>query len=63
MTDAAPVGFTTAELIREAEREIALRVNVYAGRVKAGKMKEAAATRQIALMKAIADRLRAEQNA
>jgi hypothetical protein len=59
MTDAPPVDFTLAELIREAEREIALRVNVYKNRVEAGKMKEATAARQIALMKAIADRLRA----
>jgi hypothetical protein len=55
----AAEGFTLAELVREAEREIALRVNVYRGRVEAGKMKEATATRQIALMRAIAERLRA----
>jgi hypothetical protein len=53
-------GFTLAELVREAEREIALRVNVYRGRVRDGKMREEAATRQIAMMRAIADRLRAE---
>jgi hypothetical protein len=53
-------GFTLAELIREADREVALRVNVYRGRVRDGKMREEAATRQIALMRAIAERLRAE---
>jgi hypothetical protein len=57
---AAPTGFTTAELIRECEREIALRRNVYRSRVEAGKMKQTVADRQIALMVAIADRLRAE---
>jgi hypothetical protein len=56
----AAEGFTLPELVREAEREIALRVNVYRGRVEAGKMKEATATRQIALMRAIAERLRAD---
>jgi hypothetical protein len=61
MTDAPNVeGFTLAELIREADREVALRVNVYRGRVRDGKMREEAATRQIALMHAIAERLRAE---
>jgi hypothetical protein len=52
--------FTLADLIREAEREVVLRQTVYKNRVEAGKMKEATATRQIALMRAIAERLRAE---
>jgi hypothetical protein len=52
--------FTLAELIREAEREVVLRQTVYKNRVEAGKMKEATATRQIAMMVEIARRLRAE---
>jgi hypothetical protein len=54
-----PIGFTIGDLIKEAEREVALRVNVYRTRVEGGKMKQAVADRQIAMMRAIADRLRA----
>jgi hypothetical protein len=53
--------FTLAELAREAEREVIMRENVYANRVSAGKMKAQIAARRIAMMRAIAERLRAEE--
>jgi hypothetical protein len=55
--------FTLAELAREAQRELVLRQSVYPTRVAAGKMKPEAAKRAIALMRAIARRLRTEADA
>jgi hypothetical protein len=57
MTDEAQI-FTAAELAREAERETALRVNVYGQRVAAGKMTKNEAARRIGMMREIARRLR-----
>ena len=55
--------FTLAELAREAEREVILREAVYPNRIAVGKMRREQAERQIALMRAIARRLRAEEEA
>lgn len=55
--------FTLAELAREAEREVVLRQAVYPTRIAAGKMRRDHAERQIAMMREIARRLRAEADA
>ena len=55
--------FTLAELAREAEREVVLRKAVYPTRITAGKMRREHAERQIAMMRAIARRLRVEADA
>jgi hypothetical protein len=46
-----------AELIGEADRELALRRQYYWSRVRAGRMRQADADRRIALMEAIVKRL------
>lgn len=48
-------GITHYDKMMEAQRELDLRRRVYARRVDEGKMTEAAASRQIALMQAIVD--------
>ena len=64
MTDAPDVErFTLAELAREAQREVVLRQAVYPTRIAAGKMRREHAERQIAMMRAIARRLRTEADA
>lgn len=51
--------FTLEEQLRGVEREIGLRESVYPRRVAAGKMTQSKADREIALMRAIADTVRA----
>jgi hypothetical protein len=46
---------TAAEKAKEARREVAMRRRVYPGWVGGGKLSQAAADRQIAIMQAIAD--------
>ena len=46
--------FTYRELMREAQREAGLRRFVYPKRVEGGKLTQSAATRQIAMMEAMA---------
>jgi hypothetical protein len=55
--------FTADELAREAEREVVLRQAVYPTRIAAGKMRREHAERQIAMMREIGRRLRAEAEA
>lgn len=50
--------FTARELEREARREVGQREHVYKRLVEAGKLTQQKADRQIALMRAIADRLK-----
>jgi hypothetical protein len=50
--------FTFDRLAASAEREVAFRRRVYAHRVSVGKMSQAKATEEIALMQAIAEHLR-----
>lgn len=50
--------YTTAQKLKEVEREIAFRRHVYPRRVEAGKMKQEAADYQIAVFEAIATDLR-----
>jgi hypothetical protein len=50
-----PDPFTRAELRREALREIGQRRRVYPRLISQGKLRQADADRQIALMQAIAD--------
>jgi hypothetical protein len=49
--------FTMVELHEEAEREVEMRMTVYARRVNNGTMKPEVAQRRIALMQAIAEHL------
>ncbi len=49
---------TTAEQIACIRRELGLRRNVFPGRVRAGKMTQETADREIAAMEDILDRLR-----
>jgi len=44
---------TLVEMVKEAEREVALRRRVYPRRIAAGQMTRAAADRQIQIMEAI----------
>jgi cytidylate kinase len=55
--EVAPDRFTVRELIAEAERELALRRNVYARQVLAGRMSQGEADRRINLQAAICLRL------
>lgn len=50
-------GFSVAELIGEADRELALRRQFYWSRVRAGRMRQDDADKRIALMEAIVKRL------
>jgi hypothetical protein len=50
--------FSLLELIACAEREVKIRLRVYPGRVLTGRMSQQEADRQIAMMAAIAGRLR-----
>lgn len=52
-------GFSVAELIGEADRELALRRQFYWSRVRAGRMRQSDADKRIALMEAIVKRLTA----
>lgn len=52
--------FTFDQLVAAAEREIRFRERVYARRVQTGKMTRQKADEEIALMKAIAEHLRAQ---
>ena len=52
-------GFTVAELITEAQRELELRRQFYWRRVRASQMRREDADRRIALMEAIVKRLTA----
>jgi len=54
---------TLADMVREAEREVALRRRVYPRWVEAGRMKAHHAERQIALMEAIAAELARRERA
>lgn len=49
------MSFTTERKMKAAQREIALRKNVYPVRVKAGVMKQSIADEEIAVMQAIYD--------
>lgn len=51
--------FTNREKMREAQREIGQRQWVYPKRIDAGKLKQADADRQIAIMREIAEEYRA----
>jgi hypothetical protein len=53
--------FTLRDLVKCAEREIGLRRRVYPNRVDTGRMSQREADRQIAMMEAIAARLREEE--
>ena len=53
--------FTAEELRQCAEREVKLRRQVYPNRVECGRMTQQLADRQIAMMQAIAERLRADE--
>lgn len=55
--------FTTADLLDAAERELAFRQRLYPRWVREGKMRQASATREIALMTAIAEHFRARMPA
>lgn len=58
--DPAGVGtwdYSLAELVKCAEREVAMRKAVYPGRVTAGRMKQETADAEVAKMEEIADRL------
>lgn len=57
------VGFSTAELADCAEREVRQRQRAYPRWVEAGRMTQQLADRQIALMRAITRKLRAEAEA
>lgn len=60
MKDLFPQTITTVtleDMCKEAERELALRRRVYPGWVAAGRLKQAQADRQIAIMEAIAANL------
>lgn len=48
---------TLSEQIKAVAREIAMRRNVYAGRVRSGSMKESDASYQIACMEAVLETL------
>jgi hypothetical protein len=52
-----PDRFTVRELIEEAQREVAMRRNLYEKQVRAGRMSREQADRQIDLMEAIVRRL------
>lgn len=52
-----PDRFTVRELIEEAQREVAMRRNLYAKQVRAGRMSRELAHLQIDLMEAIVRRL------
>ncbi|MBN9438959.1 hypothetical protein [Bosea sp. (in: a-proteobacteria)] len=52
--------FTFDRLAAAAEREVRFRERVYAGRVQAGKMSREKAAEETAMMKAIAEHLRAQ---
>lgn len=56
-------GFSAFELAACAQREVGFRSHVYRSRVAAGKMPQATADREIAMMQAIADKLRTEADA
>lgn len=58
-TNADRARYTLAEQIACAERELGWRYRVYAGRVRDGKMSEAERDREIGLMRAIRNTLRA----
>lgn len=53
--------FTIDEQIEEVKREIAMRERVYPRWIQDGKMKQAAADRQIAAMKSVLETLQAEK--
>jgi replicative DNA helicase len=53
--------FTLRDLAECAERELKLRRRVYANRVDTGRMSQNEAERQIAMMEAIAAKLREEE--
>jgi hypothetical protein len=55
---ASATEFSLLELIACAEREVGLRQRVYPGRVFTGRMSQREADRQLAMMQAIAARLR-----
>ncbi len=52
--------FSARELAACAQREVGFRVGVYGRRVEAGKMSKATADREIAMMQAIASKLKEE---
>jgi hypothetical protein len=52
-----PDRFTVRELIEEAQREVAMRRNLYEKQMRAGRMSREQAHRQIDLMEAIVRRL------
>jgi hypothetical protein len=54
--------FTREEKRKALEREIALRVNVYPQRIRAGKMKPELAEREILIMRAIRDDYAGQQS-
>lgn len=56
MTDLLPI--TTHEMVTEIEREIAMRERVYPRWIADGKLKQAKADRQIAILRAAVARLR-----
>lgn len=55
--------FSLIELIECAEREVKIRLRAYPGRVLTGRMSRREADRQIAMMAAIAGRLREAREA
>lgn len=55
--------FSAFELAACAEREVGFRQHVYSRRVEAGKMPKTTADREIAMMRAIAEKLREESQA
>jgi hypothetical protein len=55
--------FTAEELAACAEREVRQREYVYPRRIASGNMTQALATKQTGMMRAIAERLRAEADA
>lgn len=50
--------FTTDDMVKELDREVALRQRVYPRWVESGKMKPLEARRRIALLQAVRERLR-----
>lgn len=52
--------FTSLDLMKEAEREVAMRRNVYPKWTKAGRMKPAEADMRIAAMQAIVEHFRTQ---
>lgn len=60
MSDLLPI--TTHEMIAEIEREIVMRERVYPRWVADGKLKQAKADRQIAILRAAVRRLRELEN-